>query len=237
MHLWTALLFRTLFTYFFVLLSLRIMGKREIGKLSIFDLVVSIIIAEVSAMTLQDLKIPLWHGILVTGLLVMLQIGMSYLSLHNHRIHDLIEGKPTVLVANGEINDSEMKRTRYNMNDLLMQLREKNISTVADVEFAILETSGKLSVFPKAGQRPLTPDDLVMTAKPTVMATSLIVDGQIDDDKLAAVKRSRAWLQEQLVAQGYGSANEVFYASWDGQTLHIDRMDEESSVTKHNPPL
>lgn len=213
------------------------MGKREIGKLSIFDLVVSIIIAEVSAMSLQDLRIPLWHGVFVTGILVLLQIGMSYLSLHNHRIHHLIEGKPTVLVANGEINDSEMKRTRYNMNDLLMQLREKNISTVADVEFAILETSGKLSVFPKAGQRPLTPDDMIISAKPTVMTTSLIVDGEIHDDKLASIHKSREWLKQQLIAQGYQSEKQVFYAGWDGETLYLDRLDDGSAVEKQNPTL
>lgn len=232
-----ALLFRTLFTYFFVLLCLRIMGKREIGKLSVFDLVVSIIIAEVSAVSLQDLRIPVWHSAFVTVLLVILQIGVSFLSMHSRKIHDLIEGKPTVLIASGEINDSEMKRTRYNMNDLLMQLREKNIATVADVEFAILETSGKLSVFPKAGQRALTPDDLVLTAKPTVMTTSLIVDGEVDDDKLAAVGKSRVWLQEQLVAQGYCSAEDVFFAGWDGQTLHLDRLDQDSKIKKDNPVL
>lgn len=230
-----ALVLRTLFTYFFVLISLRIMGKREIGKLSVFDLVVSIIIAEVSAMSLQDLRIPIWHGIFVIGLLVLLQVIVSYMSMHSSSIHNLIEGKPTVLIAGGEINDSEMKRTRYNMNDLLMQLREKNITAVSDVEFAILETSGKLSVFPKAGQRPLTPDDLTLTAKPTYMMTSLIVDGQIDDDKLAAVNKSRAWLQNQLVAQGYSSETDVFYAGWDGQTLHVDRMDKDSTVPKKVP--
>jgi len=231
----TDLVLRTLFTYFFVLLCLRIMGKREIGKLSVFDLVVSIIIAEVSAVSLQDLRISVWHGVFVIALLVALQITVSFLSMHSRRIHDLIEGKPTVLIAGGEINDSEMKRTRYNMNDLLMQLREKNIATVADVEFAILETSGKLSVFPKAGQRPVTPDDLVMTAAPTVMTTSLIVDGCIDDDKLAGIGKSRVWLQEQLVAQGYTGAKEVFYAGWDGSSLHVDRMDDDSLAKKCNP--
>lgn len=232
-----TLLLRTLFTYFFVLLSLRIMGKREIGKLSIFDLVVSIIIAEVSAMALQDLRTPIWHGAFVILLLVLLQISVSFLSMHSRRIHDLIEGKPTVLVANGEINDSEMKRTRYSVNDLLMQLREKDIASVADVEFAILETSGKLSVFAKSGQRAVTPDDLTMVVKPTVLTTTLIVDGKIIYDNLSAMGKSPAWLSEQLVAAGYSSEKEVFYAAWDGQRLHIDRLDRQSGVQKEAPPL
>ena len=232
-----SLVLRTLVMYFLVLLSLRIMGKREIGKLSIFDLVVSIMIAEISAMALQDLKIPVWHSILIIMLLVLLQIGVSFLSLRSRRMHDLIEGKPSVLVANGEINDSEMKRTRYNINDLLMQLREKNISRVADVEFAILETTGKLSVFPKAGQRPLTPEDLDIVVKPTNIATSLIVDGAVDYDKLSAIGKSPAWLDQQIVALGFESVKEVFYAAWDGQTLHVDRVDNQSRVQRENPTL
>ncbi len=234
--IWT-LFIRTLFTYVFVFAALRIMGKREIGKLSVFDLVVSIMIAEISAVALQDLKIPVWHGAFIIGLLVLLQIGVSLLTLNSRRLHDIVEGKPTVLIANGEVNDSEMKRTRYSMSDLLMQLRDKEITNIADVEFAILETSGKLSVFPKAEHRPISADDLGMVVKPTIIPTSLIVSGEIIYDKLAATGKSLAWLQEQLTAQGYSSEKDVFYASWDGITLHIDRLDNMSKVQKQDPPL
>ncbi len=231
------LLTRTIFTYFFVLVALRVMGKREIGKLSIFDLVVSIMIAEISAVSLQDTKLPIWHGAFVIVMLVLLQIGVAFLSLKSRRMHDLIEGKATVLIAKGKINDSEMKRTRYSMNDLLMQLREKNISRVADVEFAILETSGKLSVFPKAEKQPVTPSDLSVVTSPLEMATSLIVDGQIDYDKLTAIQKSPRWLLEQLTMLGYHSPQEVFYAGWDGKTLHVDRLDNKSQDRMDNPTL
>ncbi|KYP80694.1 hypothetical protein AYW79_12230 [Ferroacidibacillus organovorans] len=220
------LLIRTLFTYFMVLLSLRLMGKREIGKLSIFDLVVSIIIAEVSAMALQDLRVPIWHGALIIFFLVAFQIGMSFLSMRNRKIHDLIEGRPTVLVANGEINDREMRRTRYNMNDLLMQLREKNIANVADVEFAILETSGKLSVFEKAEKMPATAQDLRLRVAKTEMPISLIVDGHLDHSKLAQIGKSKQWLIKELKAHGIQKQENVFYAAWDGAKLHVDCMDD-----------
>ncbi|WP_235587156.1 DUF421 domain-containing protein [Ferroacidibacillus organovorans] len=220
------LLVRTLFTYFMVLLSLRMMGKREIGKLSIFDLVVSIIIAEVSAMALQDLRLPIWHGALIIMYLVAFQIGMSFLSMRNRKIHDLIEGRPTVLVANGEINDKEMRRTRYNMNDLLMQLREKNIANVADVEFAILETSGKLSVFEKAEKMPASAQDMGVRVAKTKMPVSLIVDGHLDHDKLEQIGKTRKWLLKELHELGVKKVEHVFYASWDGVKLHVDRMDD-----------
>lgn len=234
--IWT-LLIRTVFTYGFVFLALRIMGKREIGKLSVFDLVVSIMIAEISAVSLQDLRIPVWHGAYIIALLVLLQIGVSLSTLHSRRLHDMVEGKPTVLIANGEVNDSEMKRTRYSMSDLLMQLRDREITSIADVEFAILETTGKLSVFPKAPYRPITAQDLGIVVKPTVIPTSIIVSGEIIYDKLAAIGKSTSWLQEQLTALGYTSEKEVFYAAWDGTTLTVDRLDNKSKVQKKDPPL
>lgn len=220
-----ALLIRVLGTYFFVLLSLRIMGKREIGKLSLFDLVVSIMIAEVSAVSLQDMNLPLWHGLVIVAVLVLLQILVAYVSMRSPRIRTLFEGRPTVLIANGRINDRAMRRTRYNIDDLLLQLREKDIAAVADVEFAILETSGKLSVFPKAHKRPLTPEDLGLKPRKTVLTTSLIVDGRIDDDKLRAVGKSRKWLRQQLVDAGIPSEQAVFYAGWDGEALYLDKTD------------
>lgn len=231
------LLTRTIFTYFFVLVALRVMGKREIGKLSIFDLVVSIMIAEISAVSLQDTRIPIWHGAFIIILLVLLQIGVAFVSLKSRRMHDLIEGKPTVLVANGKINDSEMKRTRYNVNDLLMQLREKNIASVTDVEFAILETSGKLSVFPKSDKQPVTPQDLNLVTAPLQMTTSIIVDGQVDYDKLSAINKSPKWLDEQLTMLGYSSVKDVFYAGWDGKQLFVDRIDKDSQLQTNNPAL
>ena len=231
------LLSRTLFTYFFVLVALRVMGKREIGKLSIFDLVVSIIIAEISAVSLQDTRIPIWHGAFVIILLVLLQVGVAFISLKSRRMHDLIEGKPTFLITNGKINDSEMKRTRYNMNDLLMQLREKNITSVADVEFAVLETSGKLSVFSKSEKMPVTPQDLNIVTQPLAMTTSIIVDGQVDYDKLSAINKSPKWLLEQIAMYGYQSPKDVFYAGWDGQTLHMDRIDNQNQTNTKNPQL
>ncbi len=213
------------------------MGKREIGKLSIFDLVVSIIIAEVSAVSLQDLRLPLWHGAFIIAILVILQIGVSYLSLYSKKVHDFIEGKPAVLIEHGLINDSEMKRTRYTMSDLLVQLREKDIAAVADVEFAVLETTGKLSVFAKAQKQPVTSADLGVAVAPTILPASVIVDGQIDHDKLAAIGKSTKWLQDVLIAQGYANAKEVFYAAWDGKSLYVDRKDRDSKIKKDSPLL
>ncbi|UOF92736.1 DUF421 domain-containing protein [Fodinisporobacter ferrooxydans] len=220
------LFWKILLVYVFVLLGLRFMGKREIGKLSIFDLVISIMIAEVSAFSLEDKELALGKGLFIIGFLVILQIIMSFVSLKSQRIRDLIEGRPTVLIANGKINDREMKRTRYSMDDLMTQLREKNVMAVADVEFAILETSGKLSVFPKSGKRSVTVEDMNLTVAKTSLPIPLIIDGKVIHENLQKIEQTALWLNQEIQKQGYADVKKIFYCSIDNQgTLFIDPKD------------
>ena len=140
---------RTVLIYFVVFLMLRIMGKREIGKLSLFDLVISIMIAEIAVFVLEDAKKPLMVWILPMGTLVLIQVVIAYITLKSRTIRVLFDGKPSVLINKGMIDREEMKKHRYNLDDLMLQLRQNKIMNVADVEFAILEPSGKLSVVEK----------------------------------------------------------------------------------------
>lgn len=222
-----GLLIRTIFIYFYVLIAMRVMGKREIGKLSIFDLVVSIMIAEVSAVALEDPKAPLSRGMIIIAALVTLQILVSFITLKNQRIRGLVEGRPTVLIANGKINDAEMRRTRYSMSDLLTQLREKDIANVADVEFAILETSGKLTVFPKANKRQVTVEDLNLSVPRSNIPLPLIIDGQPIDKNIALTGKTRYWLKQELKKMGYHDFREIFFCSLDNQgQLFVDRKED-----------
>jgi uncharacterized membrane protein YcaP (DUF421 family) len=143
------LIVRTLFIYFFIMLIMRIMGKREIGKLSIFDLVVSIMIAELAVVSLENPNVPMIHSLTPIIILFLTQIGLSYVSLKSQKVRDMVEGKPSFLIKDGKINLKEMQKQRYNLDDLLSQLRDRQINSPSQVEFAILETTGKLSVFPK----------------------------------------------------------------------------------------
>ncbi|MGN7357967.1 YetF domain-containing protein [Paenibacillus sp. SAF-054] len=142
--------FRTVLMYFLIYLTLRIMGKREIGKLSIFDLVISIMIAEIGVFVLEDIKRPIYDGIFPMATLVIIQITIAFISLKSRKARLLFEGKPSILVSGGKLHRSEMKKQRYNLDDLLLQLRGQNIENIADVEFAILENSGQLTVIPKS---------------------------------------------------------------------------------------
>ncbi|MWV45505.1 DUF421 domain-containing protein [Paenibacillus sp. HJL G12] len=142
--------FRTVLMYFVIYFTLRIMGKREIGKLSIFDLVISIMIAEIGVFVLEDIKRPIYDGLFPMATLVIIQITIAFISLKSRKARLLFEGKPSILVSGGKVHRAEMKKQRYNLDDLLLQLRGQNIENIADVEFAILETSGQLTVIPKS---------------------------------------------------------------------------------------
>ncbi|MFF2480522.1 YetF domain-containing protein [Paenibacillus sp. NPDC058071] len=135
--------------YFVVFLIMRFMGKREIGKLSVFDFVISIMIAEMAVLVIEDMDRSFWEGVVPMAVLLVIQLITAFISLKSRNMRLLLDGKPSVIVANGKLNRDVMKKQRYNLDDLMLQLRENRVSRLADVEFAILETSGKLSVITK----------------------------------------------------------------------------------------
>lgn len=205
------------------------MGKREIGQLSIFDLIIFFMLAEISVIMVENLEEPMIQGLAAMITLVVLQIVLSYITLKFPKLRNLFDGKPVYLIKNGQIQDQEMKKTRYNIDDLTMQLREKNISNIADVEFAILEPSGKLSVFPKEEKSPLTKEDYSASKqKKFVLPTVLIMDGKVQKDGLEEIGQNIFWLKREIQKQGYRDFKEIFYASYhpDDPELYIDPKDD-----------
>ncbi|SET69336.1 DUF421 domain-containing protein [Paenibacillus sp. NFR01] len=145
----TAHIFLTVLMYILIFLSMRIMGKREIGKLSVFDLTISILIAEIAVFVIEDIERPIYDGLVPMATLIVIQVAVAEISLKSRKLRLLIDGKPSVLISDGKLHRREMRRQRYNIDDLLLQLRGQNIDSPADVEFAILETSGQLTVIEK----------------------------------------------------------------------------------------
>ncbi len=209
---------RTVFLYFVILLIFRLMGKREIGELSILDLVVFVMIAEMAVLAIEDPKDPFIHTILPMGVLMVIQMGLAYWSLKNQKVRELIDGKPSVIIDHGKINEEEMKKQRYNFNDLILQLREKNIKNVADVEFAILEPSGKLSVFEKEKQSK-------KKQKEESLNLPFIIDGIIQEEHLARENKTNLWLRQELRRLGYKDIKEISYCSYDDGVFYIDLKD------------
>jgi uncharacterized membrane protein YcaP (DUF421 family) len=218
---------RTVLIYFVVFLMLRIMGKREIGKLSLFDLVISIMIAEIAVFVLEDVKKPLMSGILPMGTLVLIQVVIAYITLKSRTIRVLFDGKPSVLINKGMINRNEMKKHRYNLDDLMLQLRQNKIMNVADVEFAILEPSGKLSVVEKdKNEKETGPEVTKLNNKIRYegLPLPLIMDGKVQDDNLEKIGQTRFWLKNQLQENGARDFKEIFYCSIDHRgRMFLDR--------------
>ncbi|WP_404347048.1 DUF421 domain-containing protein [Sutcliffiella horikoshii] len=220
MEEYVLIIARTLFLYFLILMIFRVMGKREIGELSVLDLVVFIMIAEMAVMAIENPKDPLIHSLLPMFLLMGIQILLAFVSLKSQRFRVLIDGKPTVIINNGKIDEEAMKKQRYNFDDLLVQLREKNVKNVADVEFAILEPSGKLSVFEKKKEEG-TPAD-----EEDSMNLPLVMDGVIQEDHLKRIGKTNLWLRQQLRAIGYKDLHKISYCSYDNGVFFIDLIDE-----------
>ncbi|WP_282941304.1 DUF421 domain-containing protein [Paenibacillus sp. RC67] len=210
-----ALFLRTVLVYFIVLLTLRIMGKREIGKLSLFDLVISIMIAEIAVFVLEDMGKPLIEGIVPMVTLVVIQMFIAYVSLKNEKLRRIFEGRPAIVIQNGKLNRDVMRRHRYNLDDLLLQLRQNKVVDVADVEFAILEPSGKLTVVEK------DPADGQPAAKQQVkiryegLPLPLIMDGKVQDDSLEKLGKTRFWLKSELQSKGVQDFKDVFFCTID----------------------
>lgn len=204
-----VVLIRTMFFYFFILLSFRIMGKREVGQLSISDLTISILIAELVAISIENRSDSILLTIGPIVLLVLLEVLLAFLELKFNKIRPITDGKPSVIIMNGKLNIKEMLRQRYSLDDLLLSLREKEIKNIKDVSYAILETNGKLSIFKKQGDDKSYP-------------LPLIIDGVVDTDSLYNVNKTTVWLNEVLNLNGL-AVNDILYAFYKKKKLYIIR--------------
>jgi len=214
---------RTVLIYFTVFLMLKVMGKREIGKLSLFDLVISIMIAEIAVFVIEDVHKPLAAGIVPMLTLVVIQIGLAYLTLKNEKIRRWFDGNPSYLIRNGRLNREEMRKQRYNLDDLMTQLRQNRILNVGDVEFAILEPTGKLTVIEKE-KNPGHPPKEAPAVRYEGLPLPLIMDGKVQDDNLAKLGQTRFWLKNELQKRGVHDLKDVFFCSIDHQgRLFLDK--------------
>ncbi|HOB07945.1 MAG: DUF421 domain-containing protein [Limnochordia bacterium] len=208
---------RTFIIYAVVVVLMRLMGKRQIGQLEPYELVVAVMIAELAAIPMEDKAIPLVHGLIPIFTLFFIQVCISYINMKSLWFRSFMDGSPSIVIRNGKIDIDELAKARYNINELLEQLRTKGYANIADVEFAILETSGNLSVIPKSQKRPLTPADLHIDTGYEGLPLPLVLDGTIQRDNLSDAGLTVDWLVSELAKLGIDDVNEVFFASLDTQ--------------------
>ena len=206
---------RAIILFLIVMIVIRVMGKRQIGELQPYELVLAIMIAELAAVPMENREIPLLHGIIPILTLLLLQVGITFVSLKSDKLRGIITGSPSVLIENGKIVESELKKLRYNLSDLLEQMRLKNFHNIADVEYAILETCGQLSIIPKSQKRPITPEDLNIPSAYEGLTLPLVMDGNVKLDNLQILNLDTVWLNAELNKFGINSTTEVLLASLD----------------------
>jgi uncharacterized membrane protein YcaP (DUF421 family) len=209
--------FRTLILYTIVVIVMRLMGKRQIGQLQPFELAIAIMISELAAVPMQNTSIPLINGIIPILTLLIAQISLSLISLKSIKARGIVCGKPSILVENGKIKEEEFRREMFTLNDLLEQLRIKNIPNIADVEFAILETNGQLSVIPKSQNRPVTPKDLQIQTSYEGIPLDVVIDGNINHLNLQKAHLDEKWLRDELAKLNMHDIEKVLFASLDSK--------------------
>lgn len=209
MNMYMAILGKTFILYFFIVIVYRLMGKKEVGELSIIDLIVTILIAELAAISIEQVESSIFISILPIVVLVIIQISLSYLSLKSEKIRNFIDGKPSVIIKKGKVNFSLMTKIRYSLDDLLSQLRDKGIKSLEEVEYAVLENSGTLSVFEKGKEYPMP----------------VILDGEIDEEVLKEIKKTKTWLIQTLQNKNL-ELQDVFYAFYKQDKFYIIKRNE-----------
>lgn len=209
-----TIIFRTTVIYLVILILFRMMGKREVGELSILDLVVSIMIGDIAVLSFEDLDRPFFRQIIPMFVLAFIQIILAFISLKSIRFRNIVDGTPQIIINQGKIDEKAMRKQRYTFDDLLTQLREQGINDLNEVQFAILESTGKLSIIKNTkGKRSKTKE----TPYP------LIIDGEIQERNLDRIGKNHFWLRHQLKKLGETKIKEISICGYiDGQ-FYIDK--------------
>lgn len=203
------LMIKCIIVYFVIIFALRLMGKREVGELSVFDVVIYLVMSELLAISITDTHSSIFRSLVPIAVLAFMQIAISWILLKSKRIRDLFDGKAVILIRDGCIDQQMMRKERYSIDDLMSQLHGKDLSSPDEVAFAILENNGTLSILPKKSCRVRYPHPLIS-------------DGVIDMEVLRSIGKDREWLTQQLGKQGT-TAEAVFLCLYQKDGLFVIR--------------
>lgn len=194
----TLLFIRSIILYILVLIIMRFMGKREIGQMQPFELVISIMIADLASTPLGDNGVSIINGIIPILALLLMHLLISFLNLKSIKIRELVSGKPRILIYRGKIDEKALKKERITINELQERLRNNDIVHLSEVEYAILETSGQITVIQKPEKRAVTLEDLKLEAEYEGIPYDLIIDGKVMEKNLKKIGKNTKWLNNQL---------------------------------------
>ena len=216
--------FRTLFLYLVLIFAVRLMGKRQIGEMEPAEFVVTMLVANLAAIPMQDGAIPLYSGLVPILTVLGMELVLSGLILRSVRLRRLLCGKPVILIDNGKILQENLKNARINLDELTGQLRAKDVLDIRTVQFAILETSGDLSVFPYPKEKPASAKDAGVQATGQHLPVTVVEDGYLSRENLERAKKDEKWLEKVLSLHNCG-VKETFLLTVDesGQVVWLGK--------------
>ncbi|WP_026674041.1 DUF421 domain-containing protein [Alkalihalobacterium bogoriense] len=205
-------LLRTFIVFLVLLTMFRFMGKKELGEISLLDVVVSLMIAELAVISIEDHNISLIRGLAPIFLLILLQVILGSIGMRNQSFRKLVEGSPVMLIEDGKLIQENLQKHRYTLDDILFQLRQAKIADIREVEYAVLERSGTLSIFRKGEEN-------------SQFTLPLVLDGVIQENNLRIIKRTKDWLLTELEKEGYYTVDHIFYCSYMDDSFFIEMKD------------
>lgn len=207
---------RTLIVYLSLTFAMRAMGKRQMGELELNELVVAVLISDLAAHPLQDIGIPLMNGLIPILTLFCCELLFSGAVMNNARLRVLLCGRPSMIVSNGVIQQKEMRKNRYTIDELTEELRKQAVMDISTVQFAVLETNGTLSVMPYPAERPVTAGQMNVQAEDSGYPSIIINDGKVMDENLRRLGRDEGWLKKELKNRKAEGAKDVYVLMLDG---------------------
>lgn len=227
---WFEIILRSLLYLITLLLMTRIIGKKQLSELSLFEYISGITIGSIAGEVIMGLDGNIFHGVLAIGIFGIATVLVDILTMKSKKMRELIDGNATVLIKDGKILEENLKKEKYTIDELTSLLRQKNVFKLADVEFAVLEPKGDLSVLLKRDKQPLTPKDIQLQVPPEKEPHTIIMDGKIIDEPLTASGKTRKWLNLELTKLGVTLDN-VFLAQIDSYgELTIDIYNDKLNV-------
>lgn len=217
---------RTIIIYLLFITTIRLMGKRQVGELQISELIITFMLSELAVNPIQDISIPITYAVIPLLLLLTVEVILSFWVTKSKIVKKLFFGNPSIIIKNGILNQKELSKLRIGINELLSELRLKGFADISDIEYAIIEQNGKLSVFPKIEKQPVTLEDLEIKKKESGISLPLVIDGSIDLSNLQNLNRSEKWLNSYL-ARHKLQIKDIFLLSCDNSGKISIVMKEE----------
>ncbi|MDK0795476.1 DUF421 domain-containing protein [Clostridium perfringens] len=219
---------RTAILYFIVIISIRLMGKRQIGELQPYELVITLMLSDLASLPMQDTRLPLLLGIVPIITLLFVKILISEIQQHSRLFEKILDGTPSIIISDGEINLEMMKKQRLTMNDILEELRSAGYLDISDIQYAIIETNGTISIIPKSACDTVKRKDLKIKESESKIPIVLFEDGHLNKKALQGMNKDEKWLDEKLKSLNYPPRDKLFLVMIDSNgKLFIQRKNQK----------